>query len=118
MNIEELREYCLSKPGATECFPFDEDTLVFKIGSKMFAFSSLERPCNITLKCDPYKAIELREKYSSITAAFHMNKTYWNSLNIDGDIPRELICKLIDLSYNLVMAKLTKAEKEKIINGK
>ncbi|MDR2008978.1 MAG: MmcQ/YjbR family DNA-binding protein [Bacteroidales bacterium] len=115
MDIEILREYCLSKKGVTECFPFDEDTLVFKVGSRMFAFSSLERSCNITLKCDPDKAIELREKYTSITGAFHMNKTYWNSLNIDGSIPQNLIQDLIDHSYDLVFAKLSRKEKEKII---
>jgi predicted DNA-binding protein (MmcQ/YjbR family) len=114
MNIEELREYCLSKKGSSECFPFDEDTLVFKVGSKMFAFSSLERQCNITLKCDPDRSVELREEYTSITAAFHMNKTYWNSLNIDGSISTELIRELIDHSYNLVFDKLTKKEKEEI----
>lgn len=117
MNIEDLREYCLSKKSATECFPFDEDTLVFKVGGKMFAYSSLEKPCNITLKCDPDRAVELRENYSSITGAFHMNKTYWNLLNIDGSIPNDLIVELIDHSYELVVAKLSRKAREELENS-
>lgn len=114
MNIEELREYCLSKNGASECFPFDEDTLVFKVGSKMFALSSLEKSCNISLKCDPDRALQLREKYSSIIGAFHMNKTYWNYISINNEISDNFIYELIDHSYELVIAKLTKKEREKL----
>jgi predicted DNA-binding protein (MmcQ/YjbR family) len=108
MNIEEIREYCLSKKGVSECFPFDEETLVFKVAGKMFALSGLEKPCNIVLKCDPDKAIELREHYSSINGAFHMNKTMWNQIDVDGSVPDTLIYELIDHSWALVVAKLPK----------
>lgn len=117
MDVEVLREYCLKKKGAAECFPFDEDTLVFKVVGKMFALSSLEKSCNISLKCDPDKAVELREKYSSISGAYHMNKTYWNYIDINSSIPAELIFELIDHSYNLVVAKLTRKERQDLING-
>ncbi|HNQ67609.1 MAG TPA: MmcQ/YjbR family DNA-binding protein [Bacteroidales bacterium] len=114
MNIEEIREYCLSKKGTTECFPFDEDTLVFKVAGKMFALSALEKPANIVLKCDPDRAIELRERYPSIYGAWHMNRTYWNQIDIDGSLSPELIYELIDHSYDLVVAKLSKRERDLI----
>lgn len=114
MNIEEIREYCLSKKTTTECFPFDEDTLVFKVAGKMFALSALEKPANIVLKCDPDRAIELREHYSSIYGAYHMNKTMWNQIDIDGSVPNELIFDLIDHSYNLVVAKMSKKDRDSL----
>ncbi len=112
MNVEEIREYCLGKKAVTECFPFDEDTLVFKVAGKMFALSALEKPANIVLKCDPDRAVELREHYSSITGAYHMNKTMWNQIDIDGSVPHELILELIDHSYDLVVAKLSRKERD------
>ena len=108
MNIEEIRNYCLSKPAATECFPFDEETLVFKVAGKMFALSALEKSTNIVLKCDPDRAIELREHYPAITGAYHMNKTMWNQIDVDGSISGEMIIELIDHSYELVVSKLSK----------
>lgn len=102
MNVEDLREYCLSKQNSTECFPFDEETLVFKVNGKMFALIALEKPVNITLKCLPEKSIELREQFSGITKAYHMNKTHWISLDLTSYIPKELVYELIDLSYSLV----------------
>jgi len=114
MNIEDIRNYCLAKKGVTECFPFDEETLVFKVAGKMFALSALEKPSNIVLKCDPDRAIELREKYSSIYGAWHMNRTYWNQIEIDGSVPTSLVYELINHSYDLVVAKLTKKERESI----
>lgn len=114
MNIEEIREYCLAKNAVTECFPFDEETLVFKVAGKMFALSALEKQANIVLKCDPDRAIELREHYSSIYGAYHMNKTMWNQIEIDGSVPHDLILELIDHSYDLVVAKLTKKEREQL----
>ncbi|MDR2836697.1 MAG: MmcQ/YjbR family DNA-binding protein [Bacteroidales bacterium] len=116
MDIEQLREYCVAKKGVTECFPFDEYTLVFKVMNKMFAVICLEKPCNIILKCDPEYAIELRENYSAITGAFHFNKTHWNYLNTNEGLPENLIRKLIDHSYELIVAKLTKKDKE-ILNN-
>ena len=110
MNIEELRDYCLSKKGATECFPFDEATLVFKVMGKIFAITGLERqPAAVNLKCDPERSAELREEYGGvITGAFHMNKLHWNTVELDQNIPIGLLRGLIDESYNLVVLKLTK----------
>jgi predicted DNA-binding protein (MmcQ/YjbR family) len=114
MNIEEYRNYCLSKKGATESFPFDEQTLVFKVMNKMFALSGLEhQPAKANLKCKPERSIELREEYDGlIYGAFHMNKLHWNTVELERDIPNDLIIELIDLSYDLVVSKLTKKLKE------
>lgn len=112
MNIEELREYCLSKLEVTESFPFDEDTLVFKVKNKMFALSALEKGNNIVLKCDPDRAIDLRAQYSAIEGAYHMNKALWNQIDLHGDVPSKLILELIDHSYALVVAKMPKKHRE------
>ena len=117
MNIEEIREYCLSKRGVTEDFPFDEETLVLKVLDKMFALISLEKiPLQINLKCDPELAVELREKYEAILPGYHMNKKHWNSIIVDGTLRNELIYRWIDDSYNLVVKGLRKTEKEKLQN--
>ena len=110
MNIEEFRDYCLSKKGVTESFPFNELTLVFKIMGKMFAFSGLEnQPLKANLKCDPEKAILLREEYDGlITPGYHMSKVYWNTVVLEMNIPHQLLFELIDHSYDLVVSKLTK----------
>ena len=109
MNIEEFRDYCLSKKYVTECFPFDETTLVFKVANKMFALSGLEhKPSTVNLKCDPERAIELREEYSEVIEGFHMNKKLWNTITIEGNIPKTLIIELIDHSYDLVVKGMTK----------
>ncbi len=117
MNIEELREYCLSKKGATECFPFDEVTLVFKIGEKMFALTNLDGDLSINLKCDPEKAIELREKYPTVKPGYHMNKKLWNTVEMDDTVKDSLIKEWIDDSYQLVFDSLTKKVKIQILNG-
>lgn len=115
MNIEELSEYCLSKKGTTEDFPFDEETLVFKVMGKMFALVPLERiPLQINLKCDPEYAIELREHYDAVQPGYHMNKNHWNTILIDGTIQRKLFLDLIDHSYELVVKGLKKSDKEKL----
>ena len=109
MNIEEFRDYCLSKKYVTECFPFDTTTLVFKVANKMFALSGLENiPASVNLKCDPERAIELREEYSGIVAGFHMSKKHWNTITIEGNIPIDFIEELVDHSYNLVVKGMTK----------
>lgn len=108
MNIEELREYCLSKKGTSESFPFDEVTLVFKVMDKMFALTSLDRELSVNLKCDPEEAIALREEYSAVLPGFHMSKKHWNTVLIDDSISQKLIEKWIDNSYNLVVKSLTK----------
>jgi len=109
MNVEELREFCLSKKGVTEGFPFDESTLVFKVMGKMFALMSLERqPPQCNLKCNPERAEELREEYDGrIIPGYHMSKTHWNTLFLE-QLPPQLIKDLIDHSYNLVVESLTK----------
>lgn len=105
MNVETLREYCIAKKGATEGFPFGNDTLVFKVKGKIFALVSLEGELSINLKCDPVLALELREKYSSVTGAYHMNKKHWNTINIDGTMPDKEVYSWIDHSYALVSGK-------------
>ncbi len=109
MNIEEFRDYCLSKKYVTECFPFDNVTLVFKVANKMFALSGLEnQPAKVNLKCDPERAIELREEYSVIIEGFHMNKKLWNTITIEGGLSNDFIKELIDHSYDLVVKGMTK----------
>tara|TARA_R110000787_G_scaffold129264_1_gene241067 strand:+ start:10969 stop:11328 length:360 start_codon:yes stop_codon:yes gene_type:complete len=116
MNIEEFRDYCLSKKGVTESFPFDEQTLVFKVMGKMFALSGLEQPPpKANLKCDPERAIELREEYDGlITPGFHMSKVHWNTVQLEMNIPQQLLLELIDHSYILVVNTLTKKLKEEL----
>ena len=105
MNIETIREFCISKRNAIECFPFGDDTLVFKVNNKIFAMVNLDGDLSINLKCDPALALEFRERYSSVTGAYHMNKKHWNSIYIDGSVPDKEIIKWIDHSYNLVIEK-------------
>ena len=105
MNIESLREYCISKKDVTECLPFGDDTLVFKVGGKIFALANLDGEPTVNLKCDPLLAIELRERYSSVIPGYHMNKKHWNTILIDGTIPDKEIFSWIDHSYNLVSKK-------------
>lgn len=112
MNLETYYEYCLSKKGVTEHFPFDEDTLVFKVGGKMFALSSLNQwekgSPSINLKCDPERAQELRAEYDAIRPGFHMSKIHWNTIAVNTAVPDVLIKELIDHSYELVFKSLTK----------
>ena len=105
MNIETLREYCISKKHATESFPFGEDTLVFKVNGKIFALVNLDGDLSINLKCDPAFAIELRERYSSVTPGYHMNKKHWNTILFDGSVPDKEVFSWIDHSYKLIIGK-------------
>lgn len=108
MLAEEIREYCLSKKGVTEGFPFDQETLVFKVGGKIFLLMALEKhPLIINVKTDPEWSSELRENYLQITGAYHMNKTHWNSVECQG-LKENFILELIDHSYDLVFKSLTK----------
>ncbi len=116
MNISDFREYCLAKKGATESFPFDEKTLVFKV-IKMFALTDIEGFKSVNLKCNPERAIELRETYQGIKPGFHMNKTHWNTVSIDSDVPEKLILELIDHSYDLIVNPLTKKQKNELSLG-
>ncbi len=114
MNIEEVREYCITKKGCEETFPFDETTLVFKVKNKMFALLSLDKGNKINLKCDPERSIKLREEYSAITPGFHMNKKHWNSVEYNTNLPTHLMLELIDHSYQLVVSSLTKKLREEL----
>ncbi len=116
MNIEYIREYCLKKPEVTEGFPFNEDTLVFKVAGKIFLLASLDEiPLRINLKCDPEKAVELRESYDSVLPGYHMNKTHWNTVIADGSFSRKDLLEWIDDSYMLVVNSLKKKEKERVL---
>lgn len=112
MNVEQYRNYCISKKGVTEHFPFDEDTLVFKVMGKMFALSSLKKweegMPSVNLKCDPDRALELRAQYEAVQPGYHMNKQLWNTISINQDVPDKMILELIDHSYDLIVAGLTK----------
>lgn len=117
MDANEILDYCIAKKGVTEGFPFDNETLVLKVGGKMFLLMSLERqPLQITVKTDPEWSEELRERYPQITGAYHMNKTHWNSVEING-LKRDLIMKLIDHSYELIFKSLTKKIQNTILNS-
>ncbi len=116
MNIEELREYCLSLKGVSEDFPFDETTLVFKVAGKMFCLTALESEFSIALKNNPEKNIELREEYPAVKQAYHMNKQHWNTIKIDGSISEDMIKNLIDESYDLVVLKLTRKQQQELKN--
>ena len=117
MNLETFYEYCLSKNGVTEHFPFDEETLVFKVGGKMFALSSLTQwekgAPSVNLKCNPEYAEELRAQYDDIKPGWHMSKIHWNTIEINRDVPDSLIKDLIDHSYELVFKSLTKKLQQK-----
>ncbi|MGL4908215.1 MAG: MmcQ/YjbR family DNA-binding protein [Bacteroidales bacterium] len=115
MNIEQVREYCLSKAYCEECLPFDDEHLVFKVCGKMFALLALSTRW-LNLKCDPSIAIELREQFEAVTGGYHMNKKHWNSINLQGNIPNKLLCEWIDNSYHLVVKKLTKAQQQELLN--
>ena len=112
MDLAFFYEYCLSKKAVTEHFPFDNDTLVFKVGGKMFALSSLaqwEQNCPaVNLKCHPERALELRANYDAITEGYHMSKVHWNTIGINKDVSDALLKELIDHSYDLVFRSLPK----------
>lgn len=112
MDIEKAREYCISKKAVTECFPFDEYNLVFKVVDRMFALINLENPDRIFLKCEPEYAIELRDRYNGIEGAFHFNKKHWNQVYLESDVSDSLIKELIDHSYNEVIKKFTRKQRE------
>ena len=119
MNIDNFREYCLRKPGTTEEFPFDNETLVFKVMGKMYALSGLktweEGEPRVNLKCDPEYAQELRAEYpDSVLTGFHMNKHHWNTVVLNGEISMKQLQQFIDHSYSLIVSSLTKKLKEQL----
>ena len=119
MNIQQLYDFCLSQKAVTEHFPFDEDTLVFKVGGKMFALTSLKEweneNASINLKCDPENANELRAEYEAINPGWHMSKTHWNTIHFNSDVTDKMICELINHSYDLVFKSLTKKMQAEIL---
>ena len=108
LQLEELRDHCLSKAAVTESFPFDASTLVFKVGGKMFALCDVDDFSGINLKCDPQHAQILRETYDAVAPGWHMSKVHWNTVSVDRDAPRELILQWVDDSYALVVGSMTK----------
>ncbi|MGV3585780.1 MAG: MmcQ/YjbR family DNA-binding protein [Adhaeribacter sp.] len=111
MHIEEFREYCLAKPGVTEETPFGVDTLVFKVGGRIFALTNINTFESINLKCDPEVAVQLREQYEAVQPGYHMDKKHWNTIRMHNNIPDLVLKQWIDQSYYLVYAKLTRAQK-------
>ena len=115
MNIEELREYCLGKKGVTENFPFGEETLVYKVGDKIFLLTGLDEANRFNAKCDPERAIELRAEHEEVIPGWHMNKKHWNTVYMDGRLSNKLLREIIDHSYQLVFDSLPKKVKADIL---
>ena len=114
MNMEELRAYCLRKPGAEEGFPFGEEVLVFKVGGKIFLLANLFEGNSLNAKCDPDLAVELRERHEEVQPGYHMNKRHWNTVRIDGGLKTKEIREMIDHSYDIVVKALPKKVREGI----
>ena len=115
MNIEGMRGYCIAKYdvfGEPPCCP---DVLVFKVSGKIFALTNIENYVSVNLKCDPERTLDLREEHASVTPGYHMNKTHWNTVEVAGDVSRNLLKELIDHSYNLVVNGLSKRKRDAII---
>ena len=114
MNIETFREFCLSFPETTEEFPFDENTLVFKVAGKMFALCDVDDFESINLKCDPDEALLLRDQYEEVVPGYHMNKKHWNTVSMQSNLPDKLLREWIETSYRLVLANLRVADRKRI----
>jgi predicted DNA-binding protein (MmcQ/YjbR family) len=115
MDIEQLRDYCISKKAAEECFPFNETTLVFKVMGKMFLLADIDsKPVEFNIKCDPEIAIQLREKYDCVRPGFHMSKTHWNTVVCNGSVPPKTIKQWIDHSYDEVVKGLTRKLRQEL----
>ncbi len=113
MNVEEFYNYCLAKPGVEETFPFNETTLVFKVMGKMFALTGLDNEeFTVNLKCDPEYSVQLREEHEDVRPGFHMSKKHWNTVHFQGQLSDTFLCELVDHSYDLVVKKLRKADRE------
>ena len=112
MDLEQFREYCLSRVAANESMPFGEGVLVFKVAGKMFALAALDEfPTTVNLKCDPDLALELRDRYEQVRPGYHMNKKHWNTVEMDSGVPEAELRKMIDYSYDLVVRALPKAQR-------
>ena len=115
MDLDDIREYCLSKPASEETLPFGPDVLVFKVAGKMFLLLPLDtEELQFNAKCDPEEAEELRERYPSVQPGYHMNKKHWNTITVDGSVSSALLKKWIDQSYELVVKSLPVKTREKL----
>ncbi|WP_234117829.1 MmcQ/YjbR family DNA-binding protein [Clostridium hydrogenum] len=115
MNLQDIKSYCKTKKGVTETFPFDDMTLVMKVGSKMFLITDITSSVlKVSLKCDPFMSIDLRRDYKAVEAGYHLNKKHWNTVTVGEDLDDEKVKFLIDISYDLVFKGLTRKEKEAI----
>ncbi len=121
MNIQQFYDFCLAKKGVTEHFPFDEDTLVFKVGGKMFCLTSLKEwekgTPSLNLKCNPELALELRAEYEAINPGYHMSKVHWNTVMLNCDVSDKMVCELINDSYDLIFQSLSKKIKAEVNNS-
>lgn len=118
MTFEDIYDHCRSKLGTEETFPFGEDTLVFKVAGKIFALISLDSiPLTMNLKCDPEKALELRDRYETVQPGYHMNKKHWNTIEIPGGISSDELREWIDDSYDLVVQSLKRTDREALMGG-
>jgi predicted DNA-binding protein (MmcQ/YjbR family) len=111
MNIETLRDYCLSKDHVQETFPFGEDTLVFKVMDKIFLLTGLDQPDRFNVKCDPERAVSLREEYEEVKPGYHMNKVHWNTVYMNGRLNDQQLMEMIDHSYDLIVKSLPKSKR-------
>ena len=119
MDLEQFREYCLSRVAATESMPFGEGVLVFKVAGKIFALAALDEiPATVNLKCDPDLALELRDRYEQVQPGYHMNKRHWNTVEIDSGVPEAELRKMIEHSYDSVMRALSKAQRYQLTRQK
>jgi predicted DNA-binding protein (MmcQ/YjbR family) len=120
MNIQQLYDLCLNKNGVTEHFPFDDDTLVFKVGGKIFCLTSLsgweKGSPSLNLKCNPEKAIELRAAYEAVKSGYHMNKIHWNTVSCNQDVNDKMLVELLSHSYDLVFNSLTKKAQQEVLS--
>lgn len=114
MTLDQLQAYCAKKAGVSWDTPFGPDVLVFRVAGKMFALAPINVFDTVNLKCDPERAIELRDRYEGIIPGFHMNKQHWNTIDVTGSVPQKLILELVDHSYDLVRASLPKKVREEL----
>ncbi|WP_295769726.1 MmcQ/YjbR family DNA-binding protein [uncultured Mucilaginibacter sp.] len=117
MNIEDVRNYCLQKQGVNESFPFGPETLVFKVGEKLFLLIGLDTANRFNVKCDPERAVELREQFTEVQPGYHMNKRHWNTVYMDGSLSRKQLCEMIDHSYTLIANSLPKKIKQELFGN-
>ena len=118
MNARELRDWCLQHEGAFEDFPFTAEHSVFKVNGKMFAISALERePLEVSVKCEPELAVELRNSYPAIRPGYHLNKRHWNTIELDGSVPADELAELVDHSWELVVARLPRRDRDALQAG-